>query len=95
MIFQYLLKRLTAEKSKTSNFQQLNNAEHVKEMVQNLAIHLIDARIVGVVEELDLIKDFLQFNKPALNVTEMVKKSPIPVMIAMVKGKNKHLKKYL
>ena len=74
MIFQSLLKRLTAEKSKTSNFQQLSYVEHVKEMVQNLAIPLIDARIVGVVEELDLIKDFLQFNKPALNVMVLEKK---------------------
>ena len=89
------MKKLIAGKNKTSNFQQLSNAEHVKEMVQNQAIPLIDAHIVEVVEELDLIKDFLQFNKPALNVMEMVKKSPILVMIAMVKAKNKHLKKYL
>ena len=95
MIYQSLLRKLTVEKNKISNFQQQNSVERVKEMVQSLAIPLIDAHIVEVMEELDLIKDFLQFNKPALNATEMEKKSPILVMIAMVKAKNRHLKKYL
>ena len=68
--------------------------EHVREMVLNRAIHLIDAHIVGGMVELDLTKVFLLFNKLVLNVMEMEKKLPTLVMIAMVKAKNKHQRKY-
>ena len=45
-----------------------------KEMVQNQVQVLIGVLIVGEMEESDLIKVFLQFNKPVLNVLEVVKK---------------------
>ena len=83
------------EKNKILNFQQQNNVEHVREMVLNRAIHLTDAHIVGVMVKLDLIKVSLLFNKPVLNVMEMVRKLLILVTIVMVRVKNKHLKEYL
>ena len=43
-------------------------------MDQNLGIILIDVLIVVEMEEFDLIKVFLLFNKHALNVQEVVKK---------------------
>ena len=43
-------------------------------MDQNLGIILIDVHIVVEMEEFDLIKVFLQFNKHALSVLEAVKK---------------------
>ena len=63
-------------------------------MVLNLVIHLTDVLIVEEMEKLDLIKGFLQSNKHVLNVMETEKKSPILVLIVMVKVKNKHQKKY-
>ena len=43
-------------------------------MDQNLAIVLIDAHIVEVMEKLDQTKVFLQFNKLVHNVQEVEKK---------------------
>ena len=48
-------------------------------MDQNQGIILIDALIVVEMEEFDLIKVFLLFNKRALSVQEVVKKSLILV----------------
>ena len=64
-------------------------------MVPNQALARIDAPIVEEMEELDLIKVSLQFNKPVLSVQEVVKKLPIHVGIVTDKEINKQTKKYL
>ena len=64
-------------------------------MDQNLVLVLIDVHIVEVMEKLGQTKDFLLFNKLALSVLEMEKKSPIHVKIVMVREINKLQKKYL
>ena len=61
----------------------------------NQVILQIDVHIVEVMGELDQTKVSSQFNKPVLNVMEMVRKSLILVAIAMVKVKSKHPRKYL
>ncbi len=48
-------------------------------MAPNQDLVRIDALIVEEMEELELIKVFLQFNKPVLNVPEVVKKLLIHV----------------
>ena len=82
------------EKSKTLNFQQQNNVEHVKVMDLNQVSLQTDALIVEEMVELDPTKVFLLFNKHVLNAMEMVRKLLIHVMIVMVKVKNKLPKKY-
>ena len=62
------------EKSKTSNFQQLSNVEHVKEMVQSQVQVQTDVLIVVEMEECVQTKVFLLFNKHAHNVQVVVKK---------------------
>ena len=64
-------------------------------MVPNQVLARIDAPIVEEMEELDLIKVSLQFNKPVLSVQEVVKKLPIHVGIVTDKEINKQTKKYL
>ena len=68
------LEEHTLVKNKISNSLHLKNVIPVKEMVPNLALAQIDAPIVEEMEELDLIKVSLQFNKLVLNVQEVVKK---------------------
>ena len=63
-------------------------------MDQSLGIILIDALIVVEMEELDLIKVFLLFNKHALNVQEVVKKLLILVEIVVVKEIDRQQKKF-
>jgi hypothetical protein len=55
----------------------------------NLDILPTDVLIVEEMEELELTKDFLLFNKLVLNVLEVVKKSQIHAMIVMAKAINK------
>ena len=64
-------------------------------MVQNLVIVQTDVLIVVEMEEFELIKVFLQFNKHVLNVLEVEKKFQIHVMTVVVKETNKLQKKYL
>ena len=64
-------------------------------MVLNQAQVQIDVPIVEGMEELDPIKDSLQFNKLVLSVQEVVKRLPIHVEIVMGKEINKQTKKYL
>ena len=64
-------------------------------MVLNQAQVQIDVPIVEGMEELDPIKDSLQFNKLVLSVQEVVKRLPIHVGIVMDKEINKQIKKYL
>ena len=80
-------------KSKILNFQQLRNVEHAKGMVQDLVLLLIHVHIVGVTVKYDLIRDFLLFNKPVLNVMVLEKNLLTRVLIAMVKEKLKPQKK--
>ena len=54
-----------------------------------------DVLIVVEMEEFELIKVFLQFNKHVLNVLEVEKKFQIHVMTVVVKEINKLQKKYL
>ena len=63
-------------------------------MDQNLVQVLTGVLIVEVMEGLDLIKVFLQSNKPVLNVLVVVKKLPIHAQIVAVKEINKYQKKY-
>ena len=63
-------------------------------MVQNQDHNLIHALIVVEMEGFDLIKVFLQFNKPVLNVTVLERKLQTLALIAMAKGKPKPQKKY-
>ena len=60
----------------------------------NLDTLLTDVLIVGEMEELELTKDFLLFNKLVLNVLEVVKKLHIHAMIVMAKAISKHQKNY-
>ena len=71
----------------------MKNVELVKEMVQDQGQHQIHALIAVVTEKLDLTKDFLLFNKLALNVMVMEKKLQILAAIVMVREKRKHQKK--
>ena len=64
-------------------------------MVLNQAQVQTDVPIVEEMEELDLIKVSLQFNKLVLSVQEVVKRLPIHVEIVMDKEINKQTKKYL
>ena len=64
-------------------------------MVLNQAQVQTDVPIVEGMEELDLIKDSLQFNKLALSVQEVVKRLPIHVVIVTDKVINKQTNKYL
>ena len=64
-------------------------------MVLNQAQVQIDVPIVEGMEELDQIKDSLQFNKLVLSVQEVVKRLPIHVEIVTDKEINKLQKKYL
>ena len=64
-------------------------------MDQNLGIILIDVLIVVEMEEFDLIKVFLLFNKHALNVQALVNKLLINAAVAVDKEKNKPQKDYL
>ena len=64
-------------------------------MDQNLDIQQIDVPIAVATEKLDLIKDFLQFNKHVHNVLVVEKKLQIHAMIVVVREINRHQKKYL
>ena len=64
-------------------------------MVLNQAQVQTDVPIVEEMEELDLIKVSLQFNKLVLSVQEVVKRLPIRVEIVMDRVINKQIKKYL
>ena len=60
----------------------------------NQVIVLIDVHTAVEMEELDLIKVFLQFNKHVHNVLVAGKRLQILVMIVMVKEINNPQKKY-
>ena len=60
----------------------------------NLDIQQIDVPIVVGMEKLDLIKDFLQFNKHVHNVLVVEKKLQTHAMTVMVLEINRHQKKY-
>ena len=95
MIYQLHYKRHTLEKNRTFNSPLLKNVILVKEMVLNQAQVQIDVLIVEEMEELDLTKVSLQFNKLVLSVRAVVKKLLILAGIVTDKAINKQTKKYL
>ena len=74
MIYQLHWRRHILEKNRTFNSQRLKNVILVKEMVLNQALAQTDVLIAEEMEELDLIKVSLQFNKLVLSVQEVVRK---------------------
>ena len=95
MTYQLLLKKHLREKNNILNFQQQKSALPAKEMVQNQVIPQINAQLVEVMVKLDLIRDFLLFNKHVHNAKELERKLLTHAQTVMVKGTNKHQKKYL
>ena len=55
---------------------------------------LVHALCVVVMVKLDQVKDFLQFNKLALNVQDQVRKLQIHVLVVVDKENYKHQKEF-
>ena len=95
MIYQFLLRKPTQERNKTFNFLPQRNVILVRAMDLNLDLHQIHAHTVEEMEEFDLTKVFLLFNKLVLNALVVEKKLLIHVMIVAAKVINKLQRKYL
>ena len=87
------MKKLTQVKNKIFNFLHLINVQLVKGAAQNQDIQQIDVLTVVEMEKLDLIKDFLLYNKHVRNVMEVEKKLRIHVTNVMVKWKQTYFQK--